>query len=227
MPPQSGQWGGRYDISPSALRYRSIGRWMSEARSHRCRQWVRLPFWFSVNDLSTMTTVYRMWLANSRRKDWAWEEQALNDDLLQIGFHADDERMPNLSGYGREEIKNHLERVRPELSNQQTGFYANQLHRFITLKRGDLVLVVLRSRSRRVAVGEIAGSYIHRAKMPVKWLRLDIRREDLCADLLKLLEQQPTIIEVQVSDAVARVRAMVETGRDPGPTGRRSGGHGR
>ena len=60
-----------------------------------------------------MTTVYRMWLANSRRKDWAWEEQALNDGLLQIGFHADDERMPNLSGYGREEIKDHLERVIP------------------------------------------------------------------------------------------------------------------
>ena len=120
-----------------------------------------------------------------------------------------------------------LERVRPELSNWQTSFYANQVHRFITMKRGDLVLVVLRSRSRRVAVGEIAGSYIHRVKMPVKWLGLDIRREDLCPDLLKPLEEQPTIIEVQVSDAVARVRAIVETGRDPGPTGRRSEGHGR
>ena len=66
--------------------------------------------------------------------------------------------------------------------------------------------------------------------MPVKWLGLDIRKEDLCPDLRKNLSHRHTITEVtevQVSDAVARVRAIVETGRDPGPTGRRSGGHGR
>ena len=171
-----------------------------------------------------MTTLYRMWLANR-----AWEEQALNDGLLQIGFHADDERMPDLSGYGRKEIRDCLKRTRPELSNWQTSFYANQVHRFISMECGDLVLVVLRSRS-TVAVGEVAGSYIHRTKIPVKWLGLDIRKEALCTDLRKNLSQRHTITEVtevQVSDAVARVRAMVETGRDPGPTGRRSGGHGR
>ncbi len=86
---------------------------------------------------------------------------------------------------------------------------------------GDFVIVDLKT-CQHVAVGKITGSYTKGSSdehlRPVEWLKLDIDKSDLGEDVQGTLGTSGTISGVGFGDAVARVKQIVDTGKDPGPS---------
>lgn len=85
----------------------------------------------------------------------------------------------------------------------------------------DFVIVDLKTRQ-RVAVGKITGPYTKgdddEHLRPVEWLRLDIDKSELGEDMQGTLRIPRTFSAVGFADAVDRVKHIVATGKDPGPS---------
>ncbi|MXZ26376.1 MAG: AAA domain-containing protein [Caldilineaceae bacterium SB0665_bin_21] len=162
-----------------------------------------------------MTNVYRMRLGSGG----SWENQAIDENLAAIGFGIADD----ISDFKtREAIKFYLREKYHHLTPVQIGIWAFQVDLFTnTVKNGDFILIDLKTRS-KIAVGMFTGESFQVAdqegvRRPVKWLCLNIDKHDLYPDLQRALTQQMTITEVRVPDAVARLRALADSGKDPGP----------
>lgn len=84
---------------------------------------------------------------------------------------------------------------------------------------GDWIVLPLKT-TRQIAVGEVTRGYFlgpeNRPSVAVKWLRADIPRDAVRQDLLFSLGAAQTICEIARNNAFARIKALVETGRDPG-----------
>lgn len=88
----------------------------------------------------------------------------------------------------------------------------------------DFVVLPLKTTS-QVAIGRITGGYEYRTANPepekrhvrsVHWLRTDIPRSAIKQDLLYSLGAFSTYCQVSRNEAVARIEAIVVTGKDPG-----------
>ena len=160
-----------------------------------------------------MTNVYRMHLGTQG----VWEEQAITENELRIGFGVDDD----LSGKTKEEIKGYIRKKYPEINSRQVANWASQVNLFVNvIDKDDFILAILKTRS-KVAVGVNAGRYFqrgHEALMPVKWRRRDINMSDLGEDLQRSLAIRSTISRSRVKGAVARIEQIIATGKDPGPS---------
>ena len=166
-----------------------------------------------IQPLSTMANIYTMKLGGSG----IWEEQAISDGVLRIGFGIFDE-ISNLKTL--HSIENHLKNSyrRKNLDND-----AKQVHLFLNIMtEGDLVLVNLKTRP-SVAVGRVSGdcwkANPDEILRPVNWCRHDISFHNLDKDLQQSFPSPgKTIQKVEVSDAVTRIDCIVRTSKDPGPT---------
>jgi restriction system protein len=112
-----------------------------------------------------------------------------------------------------------VQQVWPDAKHRRQLIFAAQLNQFSnTMQNGDLVVVPLKTR-RKVAIGELIGPYAPTAEgypmRPVRWLRSDIPREAFRQDLLYGFGIM-TVCEISRNDALRRMMAIVETGKDPG-----------
>ena len=122
----------------------------------------------------------------------------------------------------RNAILGHLAQVMPDGGRNQLRNFAAQLNQFAhTIQIGDLA-VMPRKLTDGVAIGEVTGDYIFAAEdpykhsRPVNWSQESVPRDTFKQDLRHSLGAFMTICEIKRNSALDRVRAVLQTGTDPG-----------
>ena len=160
----------------------------------------------------------RLWIVRAG-KQGDRELAAIAHDRLLPGFLdvGDLRRFPD-----RDAILEHLEEVMPNGGRNRLRNFAAQLNQFAhTIQVGDLV-VMPRKLTDGVAIGEVTGNYVFSAEdpykhsRPVSWSEESVPRDTFKQDLRYSLGAFMTICEVRRNSALDRVRAVLETGTDPG-----------
>jgi restriction system protein len=153
------------------------------------------------------------------------EKPALAEGLAIAGW----EGLGDISGCGtREGIRQELKVTYPEVADNVIANWTGQVWRFMKqISAGDLVVMPLKTRPGRVAVGRITGPYEYREKepegfrqvRPVAWLRTDLPREAFRPDLRASITSLLTVCGLTRNDAARRVAHLAEHGTDPGIEG--------
>lgn len=117
-------------------------------------------------------------------------------------------------------------RVQADYAGSSDGKIRNfsaQLNQFVnTIQIGDLV-VLPRKVTSGVAIGRVTGPYvfepdgISKHTRTVKWLKEAVPRDAFAQDLRHSFGASMTVCEVKRNEALARVEAVLATGKDPGP----------
>ncbi len=150
------------------------------------------------------------------------EEYSLEHGLASLHY----DNPPDLSGFSsRDELVDAMQRAHPHASRQSILSGAGQLWTLRTeVSLGDLVVMPLvATRSRSIAVGTVTKEYSYRADesarhtVSVDWRRADVSRSEVREDLLKRMNQRGTIRRIRAEDASWRLHQVLLTGRDPGP----------
>ena len=160
----------------------------------------------------------RLWIvragANGER-----ELAAIQDSRLYPGFLE----VRDLSDRNdRESIAEHLRLVMPDAGDGRIRNFAAQLNQFANrIEPGDYV-VLPRKLTDGVAIGIVRGGYEFDSETPQKhsrkvdWKNESIARDTFKQDLRHSFGAFMTICEIKRNEALERVKAVVETGRDPG-----------
>ena len=160
----------------------------------------------------------RLWIVRAgkqgERELAAIEQSRLLPGFLEVGdlrLHKD-----------REAILIHLQEVIPDAGHNSLRNFAAQLNQFAhTIAVGDLV-VMPRKVTNGVAIGEVTGDYTYgaddpyRHSRPVRWLEESVPRDAFKQDLRYSFGAYMTICEITRNNALERVRAVLESGTDPG-----------
>ncbi len=158
----------------------------------------------------------RLWLIRLG-KNGEYEAAAFSENVLTIGFGIAE----NISGLKeREALIVKMAELFPNDKPNRHRNFAAQVNQFINVaETGDLVVSPIKTSS-TIAIGRIAGRYAPgpngEARRPVKWLRTDIPRDAFRQDLLYSFGAFMTVCEISRNDALRRVQAVLENGRDPG-----------
>ena len=144
------------------------------------------------------------------------EAHALDTGELVLGFKVGDLTQAE----DRDAVLRLIERAMPDKKHKTQLNFAAQLNQFCnTIKKDDLVVVPCKTTG-KIAIGEISGSCTMTAEghpmRPIRWLKVDVPRDDLRQDLLYSLGAFMTVCEISRNDALQRVEALLRTGRDPG-----------
>lgn len=119
-----------------------------------------------------------------------------------------------------------LDQCYPAESERTRKNWAHQIWRFLhEIAVGDFVVMPRKYRD-VVEIGQIMGGYSYRADQPVgyrhirpvKWLNT-VERAAISGDLRDSMGTLLTVSELSRRDAAERVRALAETGIDPGYSG--------
>ena len=123
----------------------------------------------------------------------------------------------------RDAILDHLQEVLPNDSVNRLRNYAAQLNQFVNqIAIGDYV-VMPRKLTNGVAIGVVKGTYQFDADSDfrhlraVEWRNVSVPREIFKQDLRYSFGAFLTICEIERNSALERVKAVLETGTDPGP----------
>jgi restriction system protein len=144
---------------------------------------------------------------------------AVRERVIVLGLFMIDD----LTGHaGRDEIRELVASAFPAAPASRVETMAAQLYSFRhTIAVGDLV-VMLSHRNTKVAIGEVTGDYAFHPGpgdrlhlRSVGWLREGVERVAVGADLLRS-PAATAIYRIQAPDAVIRLRAIVERGKDSG-----------
>lgn len=161
-------------------------------------------------------TAQRLWLVRLGR-DGEHEPEALDRNLLNIGFSM----VRDLSGAGtRDQVLDLVRQTFPDAKTAAQGNYAAQINQFVnTIAEGDLVVSPLKSLG-KIGIARVTGPYRqlpdgHPARA-IEWLTTDLQRDAFRQDLLYSFGAFMTVCEIRRNNALARVIAVLKTGRDPG-----------
>lgn len=160
----------------------------------------------------------RLWIVRAGRGGER-ELDTISQGRLMLGFSPSDD----LSGLkDRNAIADHLRDKMPAAGEGRIKNFAAQLNQFANvIAIGDLV-VLPRKLTNGIAIGEVTGpyeyvgegSYGHTRK--VKWLKEAVPRDTFGQDLRHSFGAFMTVCEITRNNALGRVRAVLETGKDPG-----------
>lgn len=124
----------------------------------------------------------------------------------------------------RDVIFEHLNDVMPDAGQKRLRNFAAQLNQFANTIQKDDVVVMPRKLTNGVAIGTVTGDYsfdpdsAYKHSRSIKWREESVARDVFKQDLRHSFGAFLTICEVQRNSALARVRAVLETGQDPGAT---------
>jgi restriction system protein len=157
----------------------------------------------------------KAWLIRAGR-DGQDEGMAIEQGIAVIGW----EEMPDLSSVTTfEDMKRRHGSVYPDLKPAVLSHGAGQLWAFAKrIETGDIAVLPLKSR-RVVAVGRVAGPYEYRRGRHVRrveWIRPDVPRTLFRQDLLYTLGAFMTVCEISRNQALRRLQAILDGGKDPG-----------
>ncbi|MCO5961797.1 restriction endonuclease [Sinorhizobium meliloti] len=158
----------------------------------------------------------RLWLVRLG-KNGEFEATALQDNMLRIGFGLADD-ISHLKD--REALIEKMAELFPNDKPNRHRNFAAQLNQFINVaETGDLVVTPFKTTG-TVGIGRFAGPYTTgpggEPLRPVQWLKTDLPRDSFKQDLLYSFGAFMTVCEISRNDALRRVQAVLETGRDPG-----------
>ena len=161
----------------------------------------------------------RLWIVRAG-KQGDCELAAIEQDRLLPGFLdvGDLQRFPD-----RDAILGHLTQVMPDGGRNRLRNSAAQLNQFAHAIQIDDLVVMPRKLTDGVAIGEVTGDYIfdaedpYKRSRPVNWSQESVPRDTFKQDLRHSLGAFMTICEIKRNAALDRVRAVLETGADPGP----------
>lgn len=158
----------------------------------------------------------RLWLVRLGR-DGEYESDALDRNLLNIGFNM----ICDLSAAKtREQVLEAVRETFPDAKQATQGNYAAQINQFVNvIADGDLIVSPLKTLG-KIGIAQVVGPYQrlpngHPAR-PVKWLTTELPRDAFRQDLLYSFGAFMTVCEVRRNNALARVQAVLKSGRDPG-----------
>ncbi|MBG6199967.1 restriction system protein [Labrenzia sp. EL_13] len=161
----------------------------------------------------------RLWIvragARGERELAAIDQGKLMPGFLEVG---------DLSKIGsREAILGHLQEVLPNEGTNRLRNFAAQLNQFVNqIRIGDYV-VMPRKGTNGVAIGVVTGEYefdpdsAYKHARAVDWKQEALPRDTFKQDLLYSFGAFMTICEIKRNSALERIKAVLETGRDPGP----------
>jgi len=161
----------------------------------------------------------RLWIVRAGRHGER-ELEAITQGRLLPGFGE----VADLSGLNdREAILRVLAATYPTEGANTLRNFAAQLNQFVnTIAVGDLV-VLPRKVTSGVAIGRVTGPYLYDPgaaiahTRAVEWLNEAVPREAFAQDLRHSFGAFMTVCEVKRNEALARVEAVLKTGRDSGP----------
>jgi hypothetical protein len=153
------------------------------------------------------------WIVRAGRND-EYEEQALTHGLIALGWR----RVGDLTGHDSLSAINQLvDSAYPEYSQRSRQEYGAQLFAFRSRVRVGDYVVLLRTTAPDVAVGTVTGEYVHRPDLVarhvrrVRWIRTDVRRTEIGADLLAA-PALTSIYKMNRADVQSRLDAFVDAG---------------
>lgn len=122
----------------------------------------------------------------------------------------------------RDEILGHLHEVLPDEGTNRLRNFAAQLNQFANkIAVGDLV-VMPRKLTNGVAIGQVTGDYTfdeasdYKHARAIEWIEESLPRDTFKQDLRHSFGAFMTICEIKRNEALERVKAVLETGTDPG-----------
>lgn len=158
----------------------------------------------------------RLWLVRLGRNG-EYEAATLRDNMLRIGFglHEDISHLKD-----REAIIGKMAELFPNDKPNRHKNFGAQVNQFINVAQtGDLVVTPFKTTS-TVSIGRLFGPYTAGPNgeplRPVEWLKTDLPRDSFKQDLLYSFGAFMTVCEISRNDALRRVQAVLQTGRDPG-----------
>ena len=160
----------------------------------------------------------RLWIVRAGAQGQR-ELAAIEQNKLFPGF----QEVNDLTHMGsREAIFDHLQEVLPNAGKNRLRHFAAQLNQFVNrIEIGDYV-VMPRKLTNGVAIGVVKGGYQFAATSDFKHARaVDWRAESLPRDTFKQDLRHSfgafmTICEIKRNSALERVKAVLDTGADPG-----------
>lgn len=158
----------------------------------------------------------RLWMIRLGRNG-EFETRALDEGVLTVGFNIAHD-IGHLTT--REQLIAEMARLFPDDKPNRHKNFAAQVNQFINVaETGDLVVSPIKTTA-TIAIGRLSGPYRSgpggEAIRPVEWLKTDLPRDTFRQDLLYSFGAFMTVCEVRRNDALNRVKAVLETGRDPG-----------
>lgn len=158
----------------------------------------------------------RLWLVRLG-KNGEREAAALQDNMLRIGFGLTED-ISSLKS--REAIMEKMAELFPNDKPKRHRNFAAQINQFINVAKTDDLVVTPFKTTRSIGIGRLAGPYTIGTEgeplRPVQWLKTYIPRDSFKQDLLYSFGAFMTVCEISRNDALRRVQAVLETGRDPG-----------
>lgn len=160
----------------------------------------------------------RLWIvragAHGERELAAIDQSQLFPGFLEVG---DLNKLDS-----RDAILAHLQEVLPDEGKNRLRNFAAQLNQFVNqIEIGDYV-VMPRKVTNGVAIGVVTGDYQFNAasdfkhSRAVEWKDESLPRDTFKQDLRHSFGAFMTICEIKRNSALERVKAVLETGRDPG-----------
>ncbi|MBD1204746.1 MAG: restriction endonuclease [Rhodobacteraceae bacterium] len=161
----------------------------------------------------------RLWLVRLG-KNGEREAAALEDNNLRIGFDLTED-ISHLKD--REALIGKMAELFPNDKPNKHRNFAAQINQFINVaETGDLVVTPFKTTG-TIGIGRLAGPYKAgpngEALRPVQWLKIDLPRDTFKQDLLYSFGAFMTVCEISRNDALKRVQAVLDTGKDPGDGG--------
>ena len=160
----------------------------------------------------------RLWIVRAGRNGER-ELDAISEGRLMPGFGEVGD-LTNLKD--REAIQAHLADAMPTFSENARRNFAAQLNQFVNvIQKGDLV-VLPRKLTNGLAIGEVTGDYkfdpegVSKHTRAVEWLNEAVPREAFAQDMRHSFGAFMTVCEIKRNNALERVKAVLETGQDPG-----------
>ena len=162
----------------------------------------------------------KVWLVRAG-KHGLDEDAALSGGMAIIGFS---EVGDGKSLTTPEAIVAELMRLDPTQPVARARTLAGQFHAFRnTIEAGDIIVLPLKIRAGKVALGTVAGPYRYqkvgdemRHTRKVLWVRPDVPRSAFQQDLLYSLGAFMTVCRVTRHDAEHRIGVILKGGQDPG-----------
>lgn len=158
----------------------------------------------------------RLWLVR-QGKHGEFEQDAIEEGVLTLDFDLP-ERASKMKT--RKELMELMSQLHPSESPNAHRNFATQVHQFLnTAETGDLVVTPMKT-SRTIYIGRFAGPARPGPDgvmiRPVEWLRRDLLRDSFRQDLLYSFGAFMTVCEISRNNALSRVEAVIQSGRDPG-----------
>lgn len=127
----------------------------------------------------------------------------------------------------REAVRQRVDEAFPGDHPGRQAIFAGQLWAFRdSIRRGDLILMPLKSQPGHIAFGRCTGGYAYdhqahphrRHYRPVDWQPDTVPRSALQGDLLAMVNASLTVFSPSRSSAARRLEAIAESRTDPGPS---------